>query len=65
MWAPFLSYSRLLITEKSRPSPHGAEALLAAGHHPAHLDHCRGVQARWAVALIRSGDHPATLGNCR
>ncbi len=38
--------------------------LIDKGHHPTHLDKCRGVNQRCAVALLEKGHHPTHLDQC-
>ena len=47
------------------PVPDCRQALLGAGHHPAHLVHCTGAEPRCAAALLGAGHHPAHLVHCR
>jgi hypothetical protein len=46
------------------PPPDCRAALLAAGHHSAHMIHCEGAEPYCAVALLQAGHNPAHLIHC-
>ncbi len=41
------------------------QVLLEMGHHPTHLDECRGAEPNCAVTLLRKKHHPNHLDNCK
>jgi hypothetical protein len=41
------------------------QVLLDQGHHPMHLDNCKGAELMCATALLEAGHHPMHLDECQ